>query len=93
LQAVQPLAHGVQIHHHFPGVFGQAAGALAQQAGCDAGRILRQLGTAGAFIVGQLQPVKRAGRRQGDAARGGIAAVLAQRIAFVTGGGQQGIAP
>ena len=91
LQAVQPMAHRVPIQHHFLGVLGQTTHSHLQQASLNLGRVVRQFVAASALVVGQLQAVERAGRRQGDAAVRRVQTVLSQGIGLVAGGGQEGI--
>ena len=93
LQAVQPMPHRVQIHHHLLGMFGQATRPHLQQARLDFGRIVRNLVAAVAPVVGQLQTVERAGGRQRDAPVGRVDAIPSQRIRLVARGGQQGVQP
>ena len=73
-------------------MLGQSARAHRQQARFDGLGIVRQLVTAGGFVVREFQPVERARRGQGGAAEGGVAAVQPQRIELVAGRGQQRIA-
>ena len=52
LKPVQPMAHRIQIHHEFLGVFGQTAHPHFQQAGCHLGWVVRQFVAARVFVIG-----------------------------------------
>ena len=74
-------------------MLGQTTRPHDQQAGLDLSRIVRHLVAASASVVGQLQAVERGGRRQGNAAIGGVDPLLSQGIGLVAGGGQQRVQP
>ena len=93
LRPMNQMPHGIQINDQFAGILGQAPHAHLQQAIGHLGRVVRQFVAAGVPVVGQLQPVEggRAGQRQPPMT--GIETVPPQRIFFIAGGGQEGIAP
>ena len=61
------MAHRVQIHHHLLRVLGQTAHPDLEQASLHPLGIMRQLVTPTLLVVGQLQSIERAGRRQCNA--------------------------
>lgn len=89
LQAMKPVAHRVQIHHDFLGVFGHATRAHGQQQRLYLLRIVGEFVAAAMFVVRQLQPVECRRRRQ---RRAGYPPLLPQRIGFAASRGQQRIA-
>lgn len=91
LRAVQEMAHRVEVQHHFARVLGQSAHPHRQQTLFNRCRIVGELVSASGFVVGKLQPVEGARRRQGRAAEGGIESIQPQRIELVAGRGQERI--
>ena len=93
LRAVNQVPHCIQVHHHFHRVLGQTTHPHSEQTGFDLGRIVWQLVAATVPVVGQLQPIERAGPRQGNPPMRRIQAIFSQRVALVASRRQQRIQP
>ena len=91
LQAVNQMAHQVQIQDDLIGLLGQATNRQLQDRVADLDRIVAQLVIAGGLGIAQLQTVQRAGRRQGLSL--GLKAIQTQRIGLARSHRQKGIQP
>jgi len=90
LQAVDAVAHGVEVQDDFPGVLVQATHAQRQQRGLDLWRIGVDFGVAVGGPVALFEALQGGGGGQGRGAV--VAAVGAQGLALVAGDGQERIA-
>ena len=91
LAAVHQMPHRIEINHQFGGVLVQTAHTQFQQGGCDGVGIVMDFVVAVGGLMPQFQPVERGRTREGHAVSVRVEPVIAQRVEFVAGHGQERI--